>query len=84
LEKVSIFDGNRFTARLDVTAQCPSGKKVLGGGYSTSGDNLNIVIVANAPLGDSQWAVTAVTPDYPNPRTGWSIYAYAICANVAQ
>jgi hypothetical protein len=83
LEVVRTFDGNRTTARLDVIAECPSGKKVLGGGYSTSGDNLNIVIAANAPLGDTQWAVTAVTPDYPNARSGWSIYSFAICAYVA-
>src|SRR5215212_8040191 len=83
LETVRVFDGNRTTAILNVTADCPSGKKVLGGGYSTSGDNLNIVIAANAPLGDSQWSVTAVTPDYPNARSGWSVYAFAICANVA-
>src|SRR6185369_526067 len=83
LETVRAFDGNRFTARLDVIAECPSGKKVLGGGYSTSGNNLIIEIVANAPLGDSQWSVTAVTSDYPNPRTDWSVYSFAICANVA-
>lgn len=83
LETVRAFDGNRTTARLDIIAECPSGKKVLGGGYATSGDNLGIVIVANAPIGDSQWGVTAVTPDYPNARSGWSAYAFAICANVA-
>jgi hypothetical protein len=83
LETVRVFDGNRTTARLDIIAECPSGKKVLGGGYATSGDNLGILIVANAPIGDTQWGVTAVTPDYPNARSGWSAYAFAICANVA-
>jgi hypothetical protein len=81
LEIVRVFDGNRFANRLDVIAECPSGKKVLGGGYSTS--DPTVVVVASAPLGDTQWSVTAVPADYPNPRVDWHAYSFAICANVA-
>jgi hypothetical protein len=83
LEIVQVNTAPQDTARIDVIIECPAGKKVLGGGYATAGNNLNTSIVANGPATLSHWAVTAVTNDYPAIRVGWSMQGYAICANVA-
>lgn len=83
LEMVTAYSDNQDAARIDVFVECPAGKQVLGGGYSSAGDNSNISFVGNAPYGLYQWVVTAVTNDYPNVRLGWSVQAFAICANVA-
>lgn len=83
LEVVTVNSGTQVAARIDVFVECPAGKHVLGGGYGTIGNNLDTSIAANGPYGPYQWVVTAVTNDYPNVRSGWSVQAYAICANVA-
>jgi hypothetical protein len=83
LEIVTANSGNQDAARIDVYVECPSGKQVLGGGYTTYGNNLNTSITTSGPNGSSQWVVTAVTNDYPNPRALWTLQAFAICANVA-
>jgi hypothetical protein len=83
LEIVQVNTAPQDTARIDVIIECPAGKKVLGGGYATAGNNLNTSIAANGPATSSHWAVTAVTNDYPAIRVSWSMQAYAICANVA-
>ena len=82
-EVVEAGSGTLDTARIDVIVQCPTGKKVFGGGYTTAGNNLDFSIATNAPLGDYQWAVTAVANEFPTVRQRWSIRAFAICANVA-
>ena len=82
LEVVEATSWTQVAARIDVESQCPDGKQVLGGGYSSAGNNSNISFVTNAPFGSS-WFATAVTNDYPNVRSGWSVRAFAICANVA-
>ena len=83
LEVVTVYSGTQTAARIDVYAECPAGKQVLGGGYSTVGDNHDTSIAGNGPYGSYQWVVSAVTNDYPNTRL-WSVSAFAICANVAQ
>jgi Collagen triple helix repeat (20 copies) len=83
LEVVTVNSGTQVAARIDVFVECPAGKQVLGGGYGTIGSNLDTSISTSAPYGSYQWVVTAVTNDYPNVRSGWSVQAYAICANVA-
>jgi len=83
LEIVTVNSGTQVAARIDVFVECPAGKQVLGGGYGTIGSNLDTTISTSAPYGPYQWVVTAVTNDYPNVRSGWSVQAYAICANVA-
>ena len=80
LEVVQVNSGTQVAARIDVEAPCPAGKQVLGGGFASAGDNLNITVAGNAPF-DSRWFVTLVQNDLV-PRA-WSVHAYAICANVA-
>ena len=83
LEVVTANSGTQVAARIDVFVECPAGKQVLGGGFGTIGSNLDTSISTSGPYGPYQWVVTAVTNDYPNVRSGWSVQAYAICANVA-
>jgi hypothetical protein len=80
LEVVQANSGTQDAARIDVFAECPSGKQVLGGGFATAGNNLNATVAANAPYGSS-WVVTLVQNDLTARL--WSVQAYAICANVA-
>jgi len=84
LEVVQANSGPQAAARIDVYAECPAGKKVIGGGYSTAGNNANINIFTNAPNGSFMWVVSAAPNDYPTIRENWSVQAFAICANIAQ
>ena len=66
-----------------VTASCPAGKKVLGGGgYAfnlTFPDE--VAIVASFPYNGNGWRVVAQETDAYAP--GWLVRTYAICAQVA-
>jgi hypothetical protein len=64
--------GNNSTAGNSI-AQCPSGKKVIGGGYTTTGNN-NVSPINNWPSSDNTWTVNATVTGNS------SIQAYAICA----
>jgi len=86
-EIVTVGSADNSDDGKSIGAQCPSGKRVLGGGVSVSpigGINIGdppIAIRESMPFGDFYWQVTAVeTKPYPN---NWSLQAYAICANVA-
>ena len=83
LEVVQVNGPTQVAARIDVLAECPAGKSVLGGGFQMAGDSSNMGVVVNAPFGLRGWAVTVVTNDYPNSRSGWSVQVFAICAYVA-
>ncbi len=80
LEVVQVHSGTLNDFRIDVTAQCPAGKQILGGGFASFGNNVDVSVATNAPNGSS-WVVTMVQNDL-TPRL-WSVSAYAICANVA-
>jgi hypothetical protein len=60
---------------------CPSGKKVIGGGYRVTGPADQAVTVTDSyPNGDTQWAAAAIEN---NSTVGnWRLIAYAICAVV--
>jgi hypothetical protein len=81
LEVVQVNSGTLDEFRIDVIVDCPSEKKVLGGGFATAGNNQYVTVMADAPFGDNRWAVTLFQSDL-NARL-WSVQAYAICANVA-
>ncbi|GGO82496.1 hypothetical protein [Wenjunlia tyrosinilytica] len=62
-----------------VTANCPAGKRVLGGGYSFPLTPVNATVVTDAPDADGDsWRVTVV-----NTTPALAINVYAICATVA-
>lgn len=80
LEIVTANSGTQNTDIIYVTAECPVGKKVLGGGFSTAGNNL-ITVAENGPYYETGWLVHLAQNDLTARL--WSVQAFAICANVA-
>jgi hypothetical protein len=81
---VSVATTLQDTDTHEISATCPSGKKVLGGGGRVIGggvDENTIVIVRSAPSGDTQWTVRGLEND--NAGVAWGVEAYAICATVS-
>jgi hypothetical protein len=67
-----------------VTATCPTGTKVLGGGYSiataVAGEAGDVVATASFPSGTGTWQVNAqVVPGVTLTGT-WTVTAFATCA----
>ena len=82
LELINQTAGLLDDSQITVAAFCPSGKQVLGGGYSFIGNNPGTTITANAPGGLNHWEVIATTiGTSTEPRGG--VQMFAICANVA-
>jgi collagen type VII alpha len=68
------------TSPKSATATCPVGKKVVGGGYTTSGLDGATAIVQNQAVNDTSWIVRA----YRDGGSGsWSVQAFAICLTAA-
>ena len=61
-----------------VTAPCPRGKKVLGGGYSSGGF---FTFMNNGPVNDDRWQVLVVNRH--TAAFNANVTVYAICANVS-
>lgn len=62
-----------------VTATCPSGKKILGGGYSSGGF---FTFMVDGPVGDQAWQVLAVNRHTLTFTA--TVTVRAICAIVAE
>jgi Collagen triple helix repeat (20 copies) len=61
-------------------AKCPSGKKVIGGGYYTlSGENGKIYADINGPVGTEEWEAVLSSASL----SAYTQSAYAICATVS-
>ena len=66
----------------NLTATCPAGKKVLGGGVEISGTGRNrVTAVENKPSGDNAWEGEAF--EAVSTQASWKLVVHAICANVA-
>jgi hypothetical protein len=66
------------TATKEVQADCPAGKRVLGGGYTYFFGGPTVPLDSNLPLLDlNSWYVGGT--NYAN--TQWSVSAIAICAD---
>jgi hypothetical protein len=72
-------DGQLSTiATQQVSAACPSGKKVVGGGYLFFYGGPTVPIRTNAPTVPlNAWLVSGTNPD----NTPWRLSAIAICAD---
>ena len=81
LEIVTAYSGTQNTDIIYVYAECPAGKQVLGGGFSTAGNNLGITVAENGPVDSSRWIVHLAQNDLTARL--WSVQAFAICAYVA-
>jgi hypothetical protein len=63
----------------DSTASCPAGKRVVGGGLDSTGNNADIYLVRSQPsLSGTDWSVRTAKPS----TSAYSIAAFAICVNV--
>ena len=70
------------TSPKNLSATCPSGKKVLGGGVEISGaGRARVTAVENKPNGDSAWEGEAFEAVSTNAT--WKLVVHAICAIVA-
>lgn len=65
--------------QLNGVATCPSGKKVLGGGYAISPD-VKIVNVSRPGSGNGSWEVIATTT--PSDTTNYEFLVYAVCSTM--
>lgn len=65
----------------NLTATCPAGKKVIGGGVELSGAGRNRVSATeNKPSGDNAWEAEAF--EVVGTNATWKVVVHAICANV--
>jgi hypothetical protein len=80
--------GTEFQRIEVLTASCPAGKKVLGGGgfpvldAGFSGVVDNISVHESLPLNDTTWDFQMVSAN-PDGVTKWHLVAYAVCADAA-
>jgi hypothetical protein len=65
-------------AQASATASCPSGKKALGGGFSTGGDYFTVRESRSINFG-AGWSV--IVKNNGLSGAGWA--AYAVCATVS-
>ena len=81
LETASATSAANATDFKDLTVDCPSGKRVLGGGIRLTGADGSVAVDSSRPLDADTWigAGREVNPTAVN----WSITVYAVCATVA-
>ncbi|HKD75595.1 MAG TPA: hypothetical protein VKB76_08880, partial [Ktedonobacterales bacterium] len=74
----SLSIANSSASDGSVTATCPSGTVLLGGGYSFTGDDnaKQSFMLASYPAGTNTWTVTETNPQAGGAMT---LYAYAEC-----
>ena len=81
-EQVSAETALNSTSPKAVTATCPAGKKVLGGGVEIGGAGRGRVTpTENKPTGDNAWEAEAF--EAVATAATWKVVVHAICATVA-
>jgi len=80
VKESSIHDSTNFKL---VTAPCPAGKKVIGGGASLLGQHLQLVAIAFSRPFDDLGGWSAAANEMNDTGNSWQVVARAICANVA-
>ena len=81
-EQVSAETPQNSTASRTITATCPVGKKVIGGGVELSGPGrARVTATENKPSGDNAWEGEAFEAVATN--AAWKLVVHAICATVA-
>lgn len=83
LQRVDAVSGTSSTSSRTVAVNCPSGKRVIGGGARVTGSGANrVTIVENYPDSDGvKWNARAA--EVVGTSATWELQAYALCANVA-
>jgi hypothetical protein len=83
LERKELVSATNSTAFKTLSAICPTGKRVIGGGARVTGTGIaDVAIVDSFPDSDgTKWNAAARESD---PTLGqWALTAYALCATVA-
>lgn len=77
-------DSNTAEATKTVTASCPTGKQVVGGGAKVIGGDVLVAVTESAPAPASaegkRTGWTAVAREATASTVAWSVEAHAICA----
>jgi hypothetical protein len=83
LQRVDVASGSSSVASKSAVVNCPSGKRVLGGGSRVIGSGANRVsIVESFPDSDGdKWNARAA--EVVGTTESWQLQSYALCANVA-
>ena len=83
LQMVGLESPTSIYKSVDVSAACPTGKKLIGGGAYVSPDGEPAALTASWPdTGRNQW--TASARQYATDNTTyWGVYVFAFCANVS-
>jgi hypothetical protein len=83
LQRVDAVSGSSSASSKTVSVNCPSGKRVVGGGARVTGSGANRVsITENFPDSDGvKWNARAA--EVVGTQATWELQAYALCANVA-
>jgi hypothetical protein len=78
LERVQVNSPFDTVATKEVQADCPVGKKIVGGGYTYFFGGPTVPLRDNLPTLDlGSWLVSGTNVD----NTQWSVSAIAICAD---
>jgi hypothetical protein len=81
-EQISAETGVSSASPKSITATCPTGKRVLGGGVEISGaGRARVTATENKPSGDTGWEGEAF--EAVATGSGWKLVVHAICANVS-
>ena len=81
LETISTQSANDSTGAKVLSANCPAGKRLLGGGARIVGAAGLVAVDESYPLTATQWRATAT--EIVATGVNWYVNAYAICATVA-
>jgi hypothetical protein len=81
LEVLTVASATDSSQTKSVTATCPAGKRVVGGGARATGAGVTEVSVTeNYPASTNQW--TASAREVNAVGGSWSLSVYALCATV--
>jgi hypothetical protein len=83
LERIQVQSANDSSSGKGVVAQCPSGKKVVGGGAYVSQATVGGPALVTSRPGPSLTYWSAVAVETSAYSGGWTLEGYALCANVA-
>ena len=76
------ISANDSTSPKTVTATCPNGGVVVGGGHLFGGsDSVDLHVVSSYPSNATTWSVTGAEADAAPILGNWTVRAYAICAS---
>jgi hypothetical protein len=84
LVRISAISAFNAASPKTITATCPVGKELLGTGFEVTGGAGEVLVEDLVPNGGPATAPTAVTANAVEEdplATGWSVTAYAICAD---